>query len=586
MLSLIMKTPCYPASVLEPLESRLAPAGIVNITVSGGVLTLTGDGENNNIDVVDNGYGAWTISGLGTQFTLNGAGAPFSSTTIAVQNSIKATLGAGNDTLILNGLEMKGTVSVIGNDGKDGLTLSQCTTLGSVTFDGGNSNDELVITGGFHGGLTFKGGTHLDNVSLDDSTFTKAVSLNFGTGNSSFGIAGDTTLHAGLSVVATGIAGETHLYDLSKTALVIEGAVKIAATGAGSLHLSLGDLTTDSIRVAGAFSVTGGTGADTIDFSRQIMIGGALTINAGAGENIINSFDLSLLTVGSFSYTGTTGIDNVSLTSSGGHIAVAKGFTVKAGDGDNILNVNAPFVTIGGAVNLTGGAGGDTFRVGGGTTSINGALAFKLGNGTNSGGFTPTVGRVGSFSYTGGTAGDTVDIGEFGGASTLVTVLGNVTFALGTGNGDLSIRDASILGAVTYGGNAAVNEYFSIRESYVQGKVTVNMLGAAVSEVQVQDSILDMAFTVSTGAGADRVSLDTIAGSKVSIFRGPVKIMLGAGNDTVNAGNTSLTANLGSLFESTILIDGGADNDTANLRTGYNNAFDFPLQTTLVETVN
>ena len=581
-----MKTTPLPTPVLESLEPRLAPAGIVNITVSGGVLTLTGEASANNIEVVDTGFGAWTISGAGTQFTLNGTGAPFTSTTIAVQNSIKASLGGNNDTLQLNGLEMRGTVSILGGDGNDTLTLFQSTTVGAVIFDGGGANDDLNIIEGFHGGITFKGGTGVDTVTLVDSTFTKALNLNFGSGSSTFNLSGDTTLHAGLAILATGIAGDNHTYEVFNADLIIEGAVSIKATGAGAMSLRLGNLVTDSIRVAGGFTVTGGTGADSLIFSREVTIGGAFSFNAGAGTNGISSFDVSLLTLGSFSYTGTTGIDALSLISSGGQIAIAKGFTVKAGEGFNSLNVMAPFVTIGGAVNLTGGGGGDSFALGGDYVSINGALTFKLGNGYNTGTFNPVVGWVGNVSYTGGTAEDLLDIGKFDGTSTSITVLGNITSVMGTGNADLSIRDASVLGAILHSSNATVTDNFYIRESYVQGKVTGNLLGAAGAYVQVQDSILDMAYSVSTGAGGDEVVLDTVAGTKVSIFRGAVKILLGAGDDIVTAGGTVAAVNRGSLFESTILIDGGADNDIANLEIGYFNSFAFPLQTMAVETVN
>ena len=581
-----MKTLPLPTPVLESLEPRLAPAGIVNITVSGDVLTLTGDASANNIEVVDTGYGAWTISGVGTQFTLNGTGAPFSSTTIAVQNSIKANLGGDNDNLQLNGLEMRGTVSILGGDGNDMLSLFQCSTLGAVTFDGGNANDDLSITEGFHGGITFKGGIGVDTVTLVDSTFTKALNLNFGSGSSAFSLSGDTMLHGGLAILATGIAGDNHNYDVSNTELMIEGAVSIKATGAGAMSLRLGNFVTDSIRVVGGMAVTGGTGADSVIFSREVTIGGAFAFNAGAGGNGISSFDVSLLTLGSFSYTGTTGTDSLSLISSAGQIAIAKGLTVKAGDGFNSLNVLAPSVTIGGAVNLAGGGGGDSFTIGGDFASINGALTFKLGNGYNTGTFNPVVGRVGNVSYTGGTAEDLLDIGKFDGTSTAITVLGNITSVMGTGNADLSIRDASVLGSIMHSSNATVTDNFYIRESYVQGKVTGNLLGSAGAFVQVQDSILDMAYSVSTGAGGDEVVLDTVAGSKVSIFRGAVKILLGAGDDIVTAGGTVAAVNRGSLFESTILIDGGADNDIANLETGYFNSFAFPLQTVAVETVN
>src|SRR4051794_28877250 len=59
-----------PRLVIEPLEARENPSGIVNATLNGGVLTLAGDDLDNVVEVQQTGPGAFTI--LGTNTTIQG----------------------------------------------------------------------------------------------------------------------------------------------------------------------------------------------------------------------------------------------------------------------------------------------------------------------------------------------------------------------------------------------------------------------------------------------------------------------------------------------------------------------------------
>lgn len=61
---------------------------------------------------------------------------------------------------------------------------------------------------------------------------------------------------------------------------------------------------------------------------------------------------------------------------------------------------------------------------------------------------------------------------------------------------------------------------------------------------------------------------------------------MGAGNDTFSAGANPLSLNSMNSFGSTLKIDGGAGNDTANFKTGFGNSFFAPPTNPFVETVN
>ncbi|MES2506471.1 MAG: hypothetical protein V4599_07180 [Verrucomicrobiota bacterium] len=584
-----MKTLPLPTSVLESLEPRLAPAGVVNITVAGGVLTLTGDSDANQIEVFDLGGGRWRIedSTLGTQFSVFG-GAPGAGVTLDAVNSIKANLGDGGDTLNLRDLEMRGTVAVLGGAGADVLTIERCNTLGALSFDGGSDGNTLTVRDGFHAGLTFKGGTATDSVTFFDSSFSRPVSLNFGVGSSNFNMIGDNTIQGNLSLIAMGNSGAAHNYAMDSGINSILGSVTFKLTE-GTLNFTAGLLLGDSLRITGGLTVNAGAGPDAVLLTREISVGGAFALNLGNGTNSTSCLDLVSLAVGSFSYKGGLNTDNVDLVAS--RFTALKGVTVSAGDDVNVISFNVTGTTyIGGAVNLTGGRDIDNFQINGNLTVVKGAINFKLGNGSNSASFSPTEGQAGSVSYIGGTGLDSLTVGLPVWLTNPITIFGNVTSSMGTGQSESLINDAVVHGNVTHTSNvsAGVADLLFIRNSVIQGTTTVNMTGAANSLVHVNDSVFNKAFSASTGLGADSVFLDTdnVNNIRYSLFKGPVKILLGAGDDTFQSGDVSTTIFLGSDFRSSVLIDGGLGIDNAALLDPvYNNFFTSAPNIVNVETV-
>lgn len=272
--------------VLEALESRLAPAGIVMLDVSGGVLTVTGDGDANNIQITETGPGTWNVSdggGSGTLFSLNG-GAALTSVDFAAANKINATLGSGDDTLSLAGTGVSGAVKVDGGDGADTFNTTDVNIGGNLVVNLGAGNDtvnvsnDLTVGGAlkvdlgdgdnnFNGfandislaSLSIKGGSGVDSVSLDGH---------------SVAIAGDVTVHTG-----DGLYNDISLG--AENDLTIGGDVVFrGGTGNDGLNLS-GQV---SAQVGGAVRFIGGGNEDSFAFRGETASLGSLNVRMDAGH--------------------------------------------------------------------------------------------------------------------------------------------------------------------------------------------------------------------------------------------------------------------------------------------------------------
>src|SRR5260221_73358 len=93
-----------PIPSIELLETRIAPAGVITVTVSGGVLTLSGDVNANSVTV--NALDAGTVDlvpAAGTHLLFHGADSAGTVNVPVAQPVLVAKLGGGADALTLNG---------------------------------------------------------------------------------------------------------------------------------------------------------------------------------------------------------------------------------------------------------------------------------------------------------------------------------------------------------------------------------------------------------------------------------------------------------------------------------------------------
>jgi hypothetical protein len=201
--------------LLEGLEPRLAMAGNVAAAVLGPDLILTGDVQDNQIELRDLGGGAYQVVGLGGT-TVNGAASQVFG---GVAGNIKANLMRGNDTILIDeffstpgnleidmghgddrvlffgpaagSIKINGNLNIQTGAGNDLVRLNGVTALGNALFDTGTENDwlgahELLVHGSL--GILTRAGD--DAVSLNRTLVRGVTRISMDDGNDSLQIGG------------------------------------------------------------------------------------------------------------------------------------------------------------------------------------------------------------------------------------------------------------------------------------------------------------------------------------------------------------------------------------------------------------
>ncbi|HYF37156.1 MAG TPA: hypothetical protein VD994_17785, partial [Prosthecobacter sp.] len=415
-------SPFSPA--IEGLEPRLAPAGLVALNLSSGVLTITGDALANDLQITDAGGGNWAVSstaGGTTQFSLNGG--PASPLAVfAAPKTIRATLGIGDDRIDLLGLQMTGTLTINGNDGHDSVLLSGVGVTGAVLIDTGNGDDTIDFTS------TQLAYTTTVRMGAGDDYLTAGGNLVFGRGLSADLNTGDNTLdinaaslsaNGNISVLASGTSVETQGFLLAVGSGQVTGAVTLRTSTASATDFQIGSLAGDDFRVTGGLTLQAGGGNDLVTLREKIQVGGTLNIQLSNGNNEVVTTGLDTLKAGNLTYGGGAGSDKVTLAGNTVQITNSLGFV--GGSGSNLLDLNsATSLRVGGRLSYTGGVLDDSLYIDGPDAAIGGLVSFSGSNGSNYLGFDAVLGSAGGLTYYGGTGTDVVDVGEFDGMSDLV----------------------------------------------------------------------------------------------------------------------------------------------------------------------
>lgn len=559
-----MKTTPSFSSVLESLESRLAPAGIVTLSLtSAGALTITGDALANDLQITESGND-WTVasqSGGDTLFRMNG-GPLLPSITFAAPLSLKAILGAGNDDLLISKSIVPGTVTIDGGEGNDVVDFTSTNIGGVTTIRLGNGHDYFTAGG--------------------DLFFSKGFSVDLGSGQNTFDVNAKTLLsNGGINALAGGSAVELQTFILAAELADVKGAVMLRTSTTSATDFEIGNQQADSLRVSGSLSLLSSAGDDKVTLTGNIETLGTFALNLGHGVNSVLSNAAGLIKANALSYLGGNHQDSVTFGNQ--VLQVSGNMAFNGGGGTNLLDLNpASSLRIGGLLGYTGGSGNDTLIVDGPSAVIGGAVTMAASNGNNAFGLNAISGSLGAISYSAGAGNDVVDVGESAGASSLVIVRGNVTINTSSGSADVMVRDADIYGNLTVNTAVAFGGIDTVRliDSDFRGNVGINLAGAAESDVVVRDGVFDRAVTINTGSGDDYVAFDTdtIVSSIYSVFDGYVRINLGAGNDIFAAGSNPAVATVGNDFNSYVDVNGGYGYDRAYfMHANYNNGFNGPL---------
>ena len=588
---------------------------LTSSSITGGTNTITGAATVTAIS-----GGTTSIAGAANITTLTTGTVNLTGTTATVTNvnggtltlastALTATTGTGSATLTLNASSsavfsgVGGSLGAVSNDGSavnalnfsattGTITLASLagtgkTTFGSVaaitTLTSGtvNLNGATSTIGTLSGGtialgsataLTVNDGTYGGAISGTTGTLTKAtVGLLTLTGTNTY--AGGTTISAGTLQLGNG--GTT------------------GSLGAGVVTNNAAFVISRSDDLTFANNITG-TGSFTKLGTNNLTLTGA---NDYAGATLISA---GTLTAGDGALAGTSGITlaaNTSLSAVNYNLAATLGLDAAAtatfsGTGLAITGAITNAGTATNALNFTGAAKVTL-------TSLAGVGKTRFGNdaditGGVAEGEVTVVGALGA-NVTGGTVSAGSLTGNVSGASTSVTVTGNLAGNVLAGTGTVSAgsmtgsvaSSVSVTGLLTGVITAGTNSLGSLNSTSVTGGTTtvtgvasittmtsgtVNLRGATASigtltngSINLGTSTLSTALTVNSGTFAGLIS--GTKGSLIKATEGILTITSAntfGGGTTINAG-TILISDASALGTGLITIASGAFLDLASI---------------------
>lgn len=361
---------------------------------SGGNITITGYGGNDNVDF------STGLVGVGFVYTDNSF--------TGASRDITFNLGGGS-----NSVKVGSALS----DGEGGIQDSTLVLSGNLSYIGGSGSDEVYLNYPLIGGNT--------NVNLGSGT---NIYHDHGVRGTSENVSGFIFSNTG-DVSVIGGSGSNTLefgwdFSLGSTPLFNGSTYKI-----DDLNISLGSGTNSTTFLSGfvsgapgtyfpvsinsTFTYVGGTGSDTVkidplDGGTYHYIGSTSTIALGAGTNTLSYHVQDVR--GATTVTGGSGINDVHIDTSNSVSAalkVALGTSASAGVNSLSIVVNNAItsttsITMGNGTNTTtistendldvisgnglvynGGSGTDSVNVNIGDDMYSGNAVFNLGDGTN-----------------------------------------------------------------------------------------------------------------------------------------------------------------------------------------------------------
>ncbi|HIE97479.1 MAG: peptidylprolyl isomerase [Fuerstiella sp.] len=246
----------------ERLEQRALLAGNVTAQLVGQSAFLTGDSADNSVEVlVDNGN--VILRGLNNT-TINGATADLVFTAgSTTMGDIIASLGNGNDRLVVDGVTINGNVTLNGSAGADTLSLQNSTITRTARIAGGDGADTIVLSGAAVGNrLVVSGGSGNDDIVIDDSTVAGNTHIVGRRGDDDI-VVRDSTLSRNLLI--RGNRGNDVVMIDSST---IGNRSRIVGNGGADTIVVQG-----TSRLAGRSRILGGGGSDTLETTAGVVFG-------------------------------------------------------------------------------------------------------------------------------------------------------------------------------------------------------------------------------------------------------------------------------------------------------------------------
>jgi hypothetical protein len=603
--------------VLEPLEPRLAPAGLIAVSVNAaGTLilgTVAGQDGDEGVTIARLGDGSYQLT-PDASVTLRIGGEDFTTAqTLFGVTGLTANLGAGNDKIVINdgfftkavtvnlgagnntfsmaGTTLGATLAVTTGDGADTISFGGIVNAigGAATLKLGGGGDLVLSSSnrmGFGGGLTVDAGAGNDTVWLgfsdtDDVRVIGNLKITGGAGNDSLNLG---TTNATCSITGSLMMSDTEGND----------AVTIAGTrfDAGAMQLLMGNgnnsltTTVGEIFLARSLKWTSGTGDDNVAVGGTTLRIGTtvdIAVGSGGGEVALEPDDMFFSggTV-KMSSTGADMAEERALKIRTNDMYIGGKLTISGGAGEGTFELFSNFsVYLGGGAAFTCGAGDTTLAVASnGTLVSNGALSMVHNSGNGM-----------SYLHTGSSA-DSVIKGSLtmkGGDEFSIWMGAVVTGAavIATAPAPVDAPDLEIIGTgvngltfgstlkVTMSSAAAGTGACLFSELTFEGAATF-LGGAGADTFTGQDLLALKTFSVSGGAGADTIAIQTAAVADSSTFLGAVTLLGGAGADVFQISRNDAAGAID--FRNAVTVDGGTESDTLTLGSQAEFATAFPLK--------
>jgi len=348
----------------------------------------------------------------------------------------------------------------------------------------------------------------------------------------------DTIISTIANLVGSTIDGSSGIDVLSISNAGAVGALAATITKVETLTLANGTNAGVKFDDAGVFTnVNGGTGADTIADTSDLIEGGK--INLGAGNDTITTLDF---------FETTAGADT------------SVKFDIDMGDGDDAVTVGTALIFTADS-KLNGGVGTDTFNADG-VVNISAGSVLAFENLTATAATTMTTEQFNGFTGTQTGAGKVVLIN--GGVVT------NAKISTDLAAGVSTTISTSAAAALTIKGNTG-NDTVIVKDNYKNltfaetaagGTDTLNIAYDVAGAIKFKDLIEKVVISANQTNGtlengADVKEIDASAATNAftldKILEVATKTVFGSGNDTI----TDMEAN-----KAVSLIDLGAGNDT------------------------
>ncbi|MFE1813791.1 Ig-like domain-containing protein [Metapseudomonas otitidis] len=492
-------------------------------TVSGGTLSISGDGNLGGDTVILAGGTVLDVSGATTinnAIVLTGNSSIGNSNAVTLSGAISGAYDltkTGSGTLTLSGSNSYGATTVsagtlsVSSDGNLGsgavnlaagstLLVSSATTIDNAIVLGGNAtvsaaaNATLsgVISGAFTltksgvNTLTLSGSNTYGATTVSAGTLSVASDSNLGNGtvtlasgstlavtsattiDNAIALSGSATVNTGADTTLSGvISGSNSLTKSGASTLTLTGSNTF--TGSTSVNAGTLSVASDANLGAGALNLANGTtlqitGNTTID--NALALTGLVTVNAGAAATLSGTISGT----GSLTKTGASNLTLSGSNTNSGTTTVAAGTLVVDGSTNSATTV-ASGATLAGSGTL----GGDVTVQSGGTLSPGGTGVATL---TVNGNLTLASGSTLALDINGTTAGTGYDRVVVNGAVDVSGATLAVTHGYAAGSGDsytVIVNDAADAVTGTFSGvtegskfNAAGNGT-ELTTSYIGG---------------------------------------------------------------------------------------------------------------------